>query len=357
MAKTSVSKIRLKTKERLSIFSDLSTMLIAGIPIIEILYSLEADAKGNPKKVLAYMRSSLANGVPLSRALSQMPKAFDAVSVNLIRSAEAGGTLETTLRDIVSATKKEMAFSEQLRMTMIYPIFVMAVFLGIVVLMLTFVIPRVAEVFSSMHIQTPWITKVMIKASNLLMTHWLSIVIGIAIIAVFAVFFIKANKRLIIRSLLALPPLQALGTDIDLARFTRSFGLLMRSGVPIIESLKLSEKVVQKKSIIAVIQQMEIDVAAGKSISLSMRQPKSPIPTVMWRSIKTAETTGTLDQILQNLTEHFDDQVASSLKILSSLLEPVLIVVVGVLVGLLMVSIIAPIYNMISQINATPGVT
>ena len=112
-------------------------MLTAGIPILsEAVESVIPDSKGNPKKALLHIRASLYNGQPLSKSIASMPNAFDAVNVNLIRSAEAGGTLEATLHDIVSATKKEMVFSEQLKTTMIYPIFVMVVFLGIVILML-----------------------------------------------------------------------------------------------------------------------------------------------------------------------------------------------------------------------------
>ncbi len=353
MVKNPTAKIRLSTKERLGLFTDLSTMMTAGIPILEATESLIYDAKGNQKKVLVKLRASLYNGEPLSRALRQMPRAFDPVSINLIRSAEAGGTLETTLHDIVVATKKEMEFTDQLRSTMIYPLFVMVVFLGIVILMLSFVIPRVSEVFSSLNVTMPWITKEMIKASNIFTKHWLIIIILLIIAGFLIGMLIKANKKIIVRLILSLPMLRQLGTNIDLTRFTRSFGLLMRAGVPILEALDLSERVVQKKAIVEVIRQMKRDIAAGKPLATSLRKTKSVIPPIMSRSIKTAETSGTLNQTLENLTEYFDGQVSESLKILSSLIEPVLIIIVGILVGALMISIIAPIYSMISQINST----
>ena len=352
-AKSDYSKVRLKDKERLNFFSDLSTMLTAGIPILDAIESMQEDAKGNQKKVLSRVRSALSNGEPLSKALMKMPRAFDPVSINLIRVAEAGGTLETTMHDIVAATKKEMSFSQELRNTMVYPMVVMVVFTGIVVLMLTFVIPRVATVFSNLNVKTPWITIQMIKASRLFTAHWLLIVIMIAILVVLIGPFIRANKRMIIRLILSLPMLQKLGTNIDLTRFTRSLGLLMGAGVPIVEALDLSEHVVTKKSIIIIVRQMKADVAEGKPLVSSLTKEKSEIPIIMSRSIRTAETSGTLEATLMNLTEYFDEQVTTSLKVLSSLIEPVLIVIVGVLVGALMVSIIAPIYSMISQINVS----
>jgi type II secretory pathway component PulF len=352
MAASKVAKLKLKNRERLSIFTDLSTMLSAGIPILEAVQSLETDNKGQPEKVLHHIRTSINNGIPLSKSMGQMPGAFNPITVNLIRAAEAGGTLEETLRDTVKATRKDIAFSDQLRNTMIYPLFVMALFLGIVILMLAFVIPRIALVFRSLNVKEPLITRVLIHVSQFFTHYWLFILAVIVLIAVLTAAFISSNKAFLIRSILSLPMFKTLGINIDLTRFTRSFGLLMSSGVPILDSLKLSENVVQKNEIKTVIQQMQKDVSAGKSITLSMRGENSVIPTIMWRSIKTAESTGTLDQTLQNLNEHFDDQVTESLKILSSLLEPILIVTVGVMVGFLMIAIIAPIYNMISQINS-----
>jgi type II secretory pathway component PulF len=354
MAKNTDSKIRLSSKDRLSLFTGLSTMLTAGIPILEVVESLLSDSKGNPKKVLTRLRASLYNGEPLSKMLGQMPRAFDPVSVNLIRSAEAGGTLETTLRDMVVSTKKEMAFSDQLRITMIYPIFVMFIFFGIIVLMLTFVIPRVASVFSTMNVKIPWVTRLMMKSSVFFLAHWISVALVFAIFVTLVIIFVKSKRRLVVRLILSLPMLRTLGTNIDLARFCRSLGLLMHAGVPIVESLELSERVVHKKEIVAVVQQMKIDVASGKPLAVSMRKPKSIIPPIMSRSIKTAEVSGALDQTLQNLTEYFDEQVSESLKILSSLIEPVLIIMVGAMVGALMISIIAPIYSMISQIGVIP---
>jgi type II secretory pathway component PulF len=344
--------VHLKGKERLSLFSDLSTMLSAGISIMEAVVSLEDDATGNMKKVLAVIHTALSNGEPLSNALERMPQAFDDISINLIRAAEAGGTLEETLHDIVTTTKKELAFSDQLRNTMIYPLFVMGVFLAIVILMLTFVIPRVAKVFSTMHVHMPVVTRAMISASNTYTEHWLIITIAFIALLIFIAGFIKVNNRAIARLLLSMPGLKALGTNIDLTRFTRSFGLLMHAGVPVMEALNLSQKVVRKKELIEVISQMRQNVENGKPLSAGMRgAKKGVIPPIMSRSIETAEQSGTLEQTMQNLTEYFDEQVAGSIKVVSSLVEPVLLVLVGLMVGTLMITIIAPIYNLISPIN------
>jgi Type II secretory pathway, component PulF len=169
---SSVAKLRLSSKDRLTLLSDLGTMLTAGIPILEAVDALEQDSKGNFQRVLRRLRRGLNNGEPLSVVMTRMPDAFDAISVNLIRAAEAGGTLEETLRDIVASTKKEIAFNSTIRTATIYPLFVMTVFLGIVVLMLTFVIPRISKVFSNLRVNMPPVTKVSIAASNFFLQYW-----------------------------------------------------------------------------------------------------------------------------------------------------------------------------------------
>jgi len=346
-----MARIHLKRKDQLNIFTDLATMLTAGIAILEAVDSLESDAKGNVRKVLRVLRKALVNGEPLSKGMDRLPDAFDPITINLIRAAEAGGTLEETLHDIVVTTRKEIAFSDALRTTMIYPAFVMVVFSAIVVLMLTFVIPRVAKVFSSMHVHMPTITKAMIAASSAFTHHWLIITGGIIALIILISILVTTNKRVIVRLILSLPGLKVLGRNIDLTRFTRSFSLLLHAGVPLDDALLLSERVMQHKKLIAVVEHMRINLDAGKRLGEGLREYHTLIPPMMARSIETAESTGTLEQTMQNLAEYFDGRVNESLKVISSLVEPVLLVIVGVMVGALMITIIAPIYNLISQIN------
>jgi type II secretory pathway component PulF len=351
------SKIKLKSKDRLSLITDLTTMLKSGISIMDAVVSLEKDARGNSKKILSRIRNGLYNGESLAKILEKFPRTFDQITVNLIRAAEAGGTLETTLQDIADTGKKEANFSEQLRNTMIYPFIVLVIFLAIIILVLTFVMPRVSKVFKSLNINMPLITRVMLAASTFFMAHWYEVIAGLIILIFLSAVLFVTHKRFIYRMFLALPMLHKLGRDIDYARFMRSFALLMRAGVPILDALKYAEPVVQKKEIALVVHQMRNDVANGKELAGSLASTHGVVPALMERSIKTAEETGTLEQALQNLADYFDDQVSSSLKVLGSVVEPVMIVFVGIMVGVLMISVIAPVYGMISQLNSPTSTT
>jgi len=344
-----LSKIRLSSREQLSLFNDLSTMLTAGIPLLETVESLEPDAKGNLKKILGELKRSLIDGHTLSHSMAQFPKAFEPVVINLMRAAEAGGTLEETLHDIVHTIKKEVAFSKSLKTAMIYPAFVMVIFGGILLMLLTFVIPRISDVFVTMHVKVPWVTQQLMHASVFFMEHWLAVVGGLVGFSIVLGIIVSKNKRLIARMILSLPGLRRLGLNIDLARLTRSLSLLLKAGVPLDETLILAKRTVNKKQVIAVIEQMQRSLNAGKPLATGLRTTKGVIPVMMARSMETAETSGTLEQTLQSLAEHFDTQVSDSLKALGTLIEPLLIVLVGGMVGLLMLFVIAPIYNMMSQ--------
>ncbi len=346
------SRIRLRGKDKVSLFSDLSTMLTAGIPIAEIIESLEADSGGKMKRVLKEMRHSLNNGEPLSKAMERFPNTFDTVTINIMRAAETGGTLEETLQYIVKNLKKQVAFAESIRIAMIYPIFIGVIFTGIILLMLTFVIPRISKVFSSMHVNMPPVTRAMIAASDYFVAHWVLISIAFVCLIIAMYMLISMNRRAVIRGLLSVPGLRRLGTNIDLLQVTRSFALLVHAGVPLDESITLSKRVVHKKQILAAIEQMQRNVEGGRPLANGIREGKSLIPPIMARSIETAETSGTLEQTLQTLAEYFDEQVAESFKVVNSLLEPIMIVVIGLMVGSLMATIIAPIYNLISQVNS-----
>jgi len=343
--------IYLTGKDRMGLYTDLGTMLRAGIPIMEAIESLQEDAKGQLKKALDVMHKALVNGEPLSTALSNMPQSFDPISINLIRAAEEGGALETTLQNLAESTQKDLAFSDELRTSMIYPVFVMVLFGGIVVLMLTFVIPRIAKVFLNLRVHIPAVTTFMIHASQYFQANWRYIAIGLFVaIAGFVVLF-KMQKRAIIRGFLALPGLRRLGRNIDLSRFTRSLGLLLHAGVPVDEALTLSRGVVQKAEMVRLVDAMKRQVDAGKPLSGSLRAAKGLVPPIMIRSTETAEKSGTLEITMQDLAAYFEREVSQRLKAITTLLEPILLVVVGLMVGTLMITIIAPIYNLITQIR------
>lgn len=344
--------IALPARDKLTLISNLATMLESGIPILEAVETLLSESKGGMRSILLLMKESLEQGKPISSAMERAPRAFDKVTVNIIKAAEEAGTLEDVLRDVTKTIKKDMAFSDQLRASLIYPVFVLVIFFGVLAMILTFVVPRIGKIFESLHLALPLPTQVLMKASAFTIAYFPYILLVLAVVVVLLIVLFKTRKQLVTQALFNLPLLRKLGRQIDLARFTRSMALLLRSGIPVAEALELAKGVVNKKEILQAVDAMQKSVSSGKPMTDGIKKSKKIIPPIMLRILQTAELSGTLEKTMQELAEYFDEQVTRTLKNVTELIEPVLIVVIGLLVGGMMLSIIAPIYGIISQINA-----
>lgn len=342
----------LQQKDKLTLISNLATMLSAGIPILEAVDGLLEESKGAMHKVLKVLRDSLYEGHPLSHGMEKIPNVFDPITVNLVRAGEEAGTLEAVLKDLTKSIKKEMAFSDKLKASLTYPLFVLFIFVSVLTFILAFVIPRLAKVFSGFSGELPPATKFLITISNLLLAYYPFILAGIVVVTVLLVWFYKTRRRIVVNAFLNSPGLQKLGREIDLANFTRSMHLLLSAGVPVSEALHFSEAVVTKKEVSKMIGRLEKDVTAGHRLSVGLRASPKVVPPMMVRIIETAEASGALEIAMQDLADFFETQVNRTLKMLSTLLEPVMLVVMGLLVGGMMLAVIAPMYSLITQLNA-----
>lgn len=342
---------RLKASDRLNLITNMATMLSAGIPILEAVDTLLAESKGANKEVLTIMRKGLEQGKPISESMKAAPRAFDPVTVNIVRASEEAGTLDQALTDLQATLKKDIDFSDRIKAALIYPVFVIVVFLAVLVLILTFVIPRVSKVFEAMRVTLPPTTQAMIALSDFVLAYYIFILVFIGLLILGIILLARYRKRQVVNFLLSLPVLNTLGRQIDLARFTRTMKLQLKAGLPLSEALELSRGVVTKKEIESAIVGMKRAVDNGEPISEGLKAHKKVVPTVMVRILQTAEKTGTLEKTMQDLADYFDEQVTRTLKNISELIEPVLIVVIGLLIGGMMLSIIAPIYGLISQIG------
>lgn len=342
---------RISDKEKLILLSNLGTMLAAGIPILEAVDSLLEETKGSQKKIIQQIRKDLSEGNTLSTALARFPKSFDPVTINLVGAAENAGNLETVLGDLTVMIRKEAEFGDKVKAALTYPLLVLITFTLILSMILTFVIPRIATVFTRLNVQLPLPTKILIVMSNFFIQFypWL---LGVGVVLlVFGIYTYTVNKRAVINMFFSLPLLSKLGRLIDLTRFTRSMGLLLSSGIPIVDALTLSKEVLIKKEIVEVVERSKKLVASGKQFSIGLKEKRSVISPIVIRMIETGEKSGTLEKAMQTTSEYLDNEVNVNLKSFTTLLEPILLLLVGSLVGGMMLAIIAPIYGLIGQIN------
>lgn len=344
-------KISLSSADKISLVSNFSTMLSAGISILEAVDSLLEDAKGNQKKMLEILRDDLVQGKHVYVSFSKFPRVFDKVTVNLIKAAEEAGTLDQTLKDLRANIKKEAEFSDKIKGALTYPIFIVLVFLGVLLMILIVVIPKIASVFTRLRVTLPLPTKILIFLSNTVISYTIPLIVGIIIFSSLLVFLYRNNKRLFLSLLFKLPLVSNLVKEIDLTRFTRSLYYLLTAGIPITSALNLAEDVVIRTDIAAIIAQCRETVSQGKRMSDGLRSGKKIIPSIMIKIIEAGEKSGTLDRSLEDISDYLDYQVSNTLRTLTALLEPIMLVVVGVLIGGMMLAIIGPIYGLISQVG------
>jgi type IV pilus assembly protein PilC len=345
------TNITLSSSEKLGLIGSFATMLTAGIPILEVVNSLREDTKGAQRKILDLMFEDMMQGKHMYLTLSRFPRVFDTVTVNVIKASEEAGTLDVALKDLKATIQKEIEFNDRVKSALIYPVFIMIVFVGVLLMILVVVVPKISTVFSRLHVPLPLPTRILIFLSNMIVNHGVEVIIGSIVAFVSISFLYRKQKKTILNFLYSLPLISTLVQEIDITRFSRSLHLLLSSGLPITSALDLAKDVVIRKKTSDIIRTSREMVFAGKPLSEGFRAARGYIPSIMIKLMESGEKTGSLEKSMQDISEYFDYQVTNTLKFLTALLEPLLLVFVGVAVGGMMIAIIQPIYGLISQVG------
>ncbi len=345
------NNIHLSAGDRISLLGNLSTLLTSGIPILDAVASMAEDSKGNLKKILEELMEDLKQGKNISTSFATFPQSFDRITVNLIKAAEEAGTLDETLRDLRDYTQKEIEFTDKIKFALIYPVIILILFVAVMLVILIVVIPKIAQVFSRLKVTLPLPTRVLIFMSNTLLQNTAWVVGGIIVATLALIIIFKKNRQLIFGVVFTLPIISSLVRDIDFARFSRSLYLLLRSGVPITSALELASQVVIRRQTTLLFAHAKDMVLAGKRFSEGIRQAKGVVPNTMIKLIEAGEKSGTLEKSMADVASYLDYQVSNRLKALTAVIEPVMLILVGLSVGGMMLAIIAPIYGLIGQVS------
>ncbi len=343
--------ITLSNDDKLSTLSDLGTMLSAGIPLLESVEALLEDARGNQKKFLEVLKDDLTQGRHVYFTFSKFPNVFTKVVTSIVKASEEAGTLDVSLKDLKENLKKDMEFSDKIRSALIYPLFIVFIFLAVLVMILIVVIPKISSVFLRMNVTLPLPTKIMISMSNALINQTIPVVLGLAVFSFLILILYKKQKKFLLNLIIKLPVVSGLTRDIDLTKFSRNFYLLLNAGIPITSALELTGNVVVGRDVEEGIKKAKEAVASGKKLSEGFKNNKGIFPSIMIRITEAGERSGSLDKSMSEISDFLDYQVSAKLKTATALLEPILLVVIGGLVGGMMLSIIAPIYGLIGQVS------
>lgn len=346
------ANLTISNAEKIALLSNLATMLAAGIPILETVDALLEDSKKNQKKLLETLKADLMQGQRMYLTFAKFPKIFDKVTVNILKASEEAGTLDQTLKDIKDNVQKNQEFVDKIRGALVYPAFIMVVFFVVLITILIVVVPKISKVFLQLRVTLPLPTKIMIFLSDSLLHYGFLIILAIGAIVTALVFLFRNKKKEILNVLFSLPLISRLALEIDLTRMMHSLSLLLSAGLPITTALELSEDVVLKSELAKALRHTRELVISGKKLTEGLKNRKDLFPPMMVRIIEVGEKTGSLDKAMQDVSDFMDYQVNGTLKTVTALIEPLMLVGVGGLIGVMMLSIIAPIYGLIGQIGS-----
>ncbi len=340
---------RLTALDRIMMVRNLSVAIKAGLSIIEALDIMISDAqKKIVKKVFIGAKSNLENGLPLWRTFESYGNLFPVIVIGMIKAGEATGELDKTLDELSSHLAREHALAGKVKSAMMYPLILLGAAILVVLLILIFVLPRLSKTFETSGAELPFITTVLIAISNAVTSNILLDATLVIVLLWFLLYFRKTprGRRFVASLLIKVPIARELVKKIALVRFTRTLSSLIKSGTPMLEALNLSADAVSneayKKAIIESIEK----VKGGIPLSNSLEVYPNLFPRFLVGLMAVGEKTGTLDNTLSTFSSFYDEEIDNTLKTLVSLLEPVLIISMGLIVLLIAVSVLLPIYRL-----------
>lgn len=341
---------RVSLKEKAFLARQLATMLASGLTLDKSLTILLAQTKNfTLNKTLEAVIKDIEAGSPFSVAIAKYPKVFDRVFVNVVISGEAVGRLSDVLNRLAGQLEKQNSFLSKIRGAMLYPIFIVLAMIAVAILMMVKVVPELKGIFEEAGAELPWATKILIAISDSLAGFWwLYILILIGLIITIH-FYLKTDQAKYLISKLEINAPGGIGKDIYMARFTRTLGMLISSGTPIIEALNITAEVINNKIYEERIKQAASQVEKGVPLSVPIEKSRI-FPVIVPQMISVGEQTGKLDETLQKLADYYEEESDDKIKGLSSLFEPLVIVIIGLGVAFLVFSILLPIYQ-IAQIQ------
>jgi type IV pilus assembly protein PilC len=342
--------------KELAVFTrQFSVMIDAGLPLVQCLEILASQQENKTfQKVLAGTRASVEGGSTLSAAMKQYPKVFDPLYSNMVEAGETGGILDTILQRLSSYIEKNVKLKSAVKSALIYPVGVITVAGGVITLLLWKVVPIFATLFTGLGVDLPLPTKIVISLSNFIGSIFgLLILVGLvgSIIGLKIWYGTPQGRFVLDTIILKLPILGMVMRKIAVARFTRTLGTLISSGVPILESLDITAKTsgnaVVEKALFAVRKALE----EGKSLTEPLKE-SGVFPGMVTQMIAVGEQTGAMDAMLQKIADFYEDEVDAAVKDLLTALEPIMIVFLGVVVGGVVISMYLPLFSLIGKLSS-----
>lgn len=331
---------------------NLSATIKAGLSIVESLDILIKDTKKKlVKRILQSVMAMIKNGQSLSLAFEANKNSFPPIFIGMIKAGEVSGQLDKTLKELSKSLSKEYALKAKVKGALTYPIILLVASAVVVVLMLIFVLPKLTASFASSGVKLPFITQLFLSISNALTwSYTLDAIVAFFIIWFFTYFrTTQFGKKLFFEIVSRVPVSGELIKKIALVRFSRTFGNLIGSGLSVVDSLEISSQSMDNHNYTKALLKVIDDIKDGINISESLSKYPKLFPNLLVSLVAVGERTGSLEEILINFSDFYEEEVDNQLKALTSFLEPVLLLIMGLMIGSIAVSIILPIYQLIGN--------
>jgi type IV pilus assembly protein PilC len=331
-----------------------STMIGSGVPLVRCLTILQQQSE-NPtfKRIITQIRTDVEGGSTFSKSLEKHPRVFSDLFVSLVKAGEIGGILDQILNRLADYLESSETLKAKVKGALTYPVVVFAI-AGLVVLALVmFVLPQFKEIFLGMKVELPWVTTALLASSDFMVTWWFIIVPGIIGVPFLLVNFFqtKTGQRIFDVNILRMPALGMMMRKVAVAKFTRTLGTLIASGVPILQALEVTAQTAGNVVIAEAVDKTRVSIREGESIAEPLKT-SAVFPPMVVQMIAVGEETGELDKMLSKIADFYDQEVDTAVKSLTSIIEPIVIVFMGIVIGGIVLAVFMP---MLKLVNAVDG--
>jgi len=347
-------RLRRVSLRELTVFTrQFATMVNAGLSMVRTLSILEEQSESTKlKKLIGEVRSDVEQGMTLSDAFGKHPQTFSSLMINMVRAGEVGGVLDEVLNRIAGFYEKDMALRQKVRAAVTYPVAIFIFSIGIIMFLVFFILPQFIGFFEGLDLTLPWPTRVLIVFTRTMTTYWY-IIFGLLAVMLYGLrMYIRTptGRLSFDRFKLRIPIFGPLVRKVTISRFSRTLGTLISSGVPIMQALEVVAKAVDNTVVSGAIDNVRASIREGESVALPL-QASGLFPPMVVQMTAVGEETGTLDAMLTKVADFYDGEVETTLSQLTSIIEPLLILFLGFVVGFIVLAFYMPLYQIITGIK------
>jgi len=344
---------RVGSKE-VAIFAQMfSVMIGSGVPLVRCLAIMQQQLE-NPAfaKIVGTIRVDVEGGSTFSAALAKHPQAFDSLFVNLVKAGEAGGILDKILDRLANYLEKAEDLKQKVKGALTYPVVVLSIAFLVVLALVMFVLPQFKSIFESMNVELPAVTMMLLSLSDIMQDWWMIIIPGLLLIPISMVQFFKSSQgqRVFDTNILRIPGIGLMMRKVAVARFTRTLGTMIASGVPILQALEVTAATAGNIVIKEAVDKTRASIREGESVAEPLKA-SGVFPPMVVQMIAVGEETGELDKMLMKIAQFYDTEVDNAVKGLTSIIEPVVIVFMGLIIGGIVLAVFMPMLKLVNSVG------